>query len=59
MFFIYLKKKFPEIEDRSRFMEASMYLTYMAALTISDEVNNSISKTNPKYNYRINIQKEN
>ena len=41
--FLYLKSKFPEIEDY-KLMEASAYLTHMAAIVIFDEVNKSIKK---------------
>ena len=41
--FLYLRSKFPEIEDY-KLMEASAYLTHMAAIVIFDEVNNSMKK---------------
>ena len=41
--FLYLRSKFPEIEDY-KLMEASAYLTHMAAIVIFDEVNKSIKK---------------
>ena len=49
--FLYLRSKFPEIEDY-KLMEASAYLTHMAAIVIFDEINKSTKNNKPYNNYR-------